>query len=87
MQYYKISNLKETVIILNDRENTDRLLNQLKKENGKIYSFADNFILDKISELGISVNDIRKAHNVEKSSFVDKLQNYQNEEKIKGKRL
>lgn len=75
MQLNKISNLKETAIILNDRENTDKLLKYLKNSvKGKIYSFSDNFIIDRLSNENIIYEDMRDSHGVKKSSFLEKLE-------------
>lgn len=79
MQLNNIANLKETVVILNDRENTEKLLKHLEKQNGKIYSFADNFILDRIEEQGMEVQDLRTSHKVDKSSFLQRLQESKNQ--------
>ena len=77
LQKYKGRGMKETVFILNDRENTEELLWYLKariKYTDKIYSFLnDNYVLDKLSENNVEVEDMRASHRIEKSSFLERL--------------
>lgn len=69
--------MKETVFILNDRENTEELLWYIKarsKYTDKVYSFLnDNYVLDKLSENNVEVEDMRASHRIEKSSFLERL--------------
>lgn len=77
LQKYKGRGMKETVFILNDRENTEELLWYIKarsKYTDKIYSFLnDNYVLDKLSENNVEVEDMRASHRIEKSSFLERL--------------
>ena len=76
LQKYKGRGMKETVFILNDRENTKELLWYIKarRHRDKVYSFLDdNYVLDKLSENDIEVEDMRASHRIEKSSFLERL--------------
>ena len=77
LQKYKGRGMKETVFILNDRENTKELLWYIKARSrytDKVYSFLDdNYVLDKLSENDIEVEDMRASHRIEKSSFLERL--------------
>lgn len=77
LQKYKGRGMKETVFILNDRENTEELLWYIKarsKYTDKVYSFLnDNYVLDKLSENNVEVEDMRASHRIEKSSFLERL--------------
>ena len=77
LQKYKGRGMKETVFILNDRENTKELLWYIKARSrytDKVYSFLDdNYVLDKLSENNVEVEDMRASHRIEKSSFLERL--------------
>ena len=77
LQKYKGRGMKETVFILNDRENTKELLWYIKvrsRYTDKVYSFLDdNYVLDKLSENNVEVEDMRASHRIEKSSFLERL--------------
>lgn len=77
LQKYKGRGMKETVFILNDRENAEELLWYIKarsKYTDKVYSFLnDNYVLDKLSENNVEVEDMRASHRIEKSSFLERL--------------
>lgn len=77
LQKYKGRGMKETVFILNDRKNTKELLWYIKARSrytDKVYSFLDdNYVLDKLSENNVEVEDMRASHRIEKSSFLERL--------------
>lgn len=90
MQVNKMANLKETAIILNDRENTEKLTEYLKNVKGKVYSFADNFTLDRLSDMNIVYKDMREAHGLKNTTFLEQLKkkNLQEEENnVKGLKI
>lgn len=69
LQLNNISNLKESVLILNDKENIEKLAKYLKNCEGKIYSFANNYTLDLLKERDLEIIELKK----ERKSFADQL--------------